>query len=74
MVHGCIVYTECAKTAVVLCGTSHASASVDIRRKKQKREKEEEEEKKEEKKSIKSYSLMLNHIHASAVSLLESGD
>ena len=25
MVHGCMVYTECAKTAAVLCGTSHVS-------------------------------------------------
>ena len=26
MVHGCMVYTECAKMAAVSCGTSHASA------------------------------------------------
>ena len=26
MVHGCMVYTECTKTAAVSCGTSHASA------------------------------------------------
>ena len=26
MVHGCMVYTECAETAAVSCGTSHASA------------------------------------------------
>ena len=26
MVHGCMVYTECAKAAAVSCGTSHASA------------------------------------------------
>ena len=71
--HGCIVYTECAKTAVVLCGTSHASASVDIRRKTKERKKK-KEKKKKKKRSIKRYSLMLNHIHASAVSLLESGD
>ena len=25
MVHGCMVYTECAKMAAVSCGTSHAS-------------------------------------------------
>ena len=26
MVHSCMVYTECAETAAVSCGTSHASA------------------------------------------------
>ena len=26
MVHGCMVYTECAEMAAVSCGTSHASA------------------------------------------------
>ena len=25
MVHGCMVYTECAETAAVSCGTSHVS-------------------------------------------------
>ena len=68
------MYTECAKTAVVLCGTSHASASVDIRRKTKERKKKKKKKKEKKKRSIKRYSLMLNHIHASAVSLLESGD
>ena len=26
MVHGCMVYSECAETAAVSCGTSHISA------------------------------------------------
>ena len=26
IVHGCMVYTECAEMAAVSCGTSHASA------------------------------------------------
>ena len=25
LVHGCMVYTECAEMAAVSCGTSHAS-------------------------------------------------
>ena len=32
MVHGCTVYTECAKMAAVLCDTSHGSPSVDIQK------------------------------------------
>ena len=61
MVHGCMVYTERAKTAAVLCGTNHASAvkyttSVDIQK--------------------AHYKKLVTHVesHASTVRLLESGE
>ena len=61
MVHGCKVYTECAEMAAVSCGTSHASAvSTPLRWIFKKR-------------AIKK---LFTHVesHASAVSLLESGE
>ena len=65
MLHGCMLYTERAETAAVLwCGTSHVSAvkynnSVDIKKEKKKRYKE-----------------LVIHVesHASAMSLLGSGE
>ena len=70
MVNGCMVYTERAETAVVLCGTTHASAvtpampptSVDM--------------KNTTTKNKKCYKKLVTHAesHAIAVSLLESGE
>ena len=60
-VHGCMVYTERAEMAAVSCGTSHASAvSTPLRWLFKKR-------------AIKK---LFTHVesHASAVSLLESGE
>ena len=61
MVHGCMVYTERAQMAAVSCGTSHASAvSTPLRWILKKTR----------------YKKLVTHIesHASAVSLLESGE
>ena len=62
MVHGCMGYTERAETAAVPCGTSHASAvstPLPWIFKRQRR-----------------YKKLVIHVksHASAVSLLESGE
>ena len=60
IVHGCMVYTERAETAVVLCGTSHASAvSTPVRWV-----------------FKTSYKKLVTHVesHASAASLLDSGE
>ena len=60
MVHGCMVYTERAEMAAVSCGTSHASAvSTPLRWILETR-----------------YENLVTHVesHASAVSLLESGE
>ena len=61
MVHGFVVYTECAETAAVSCGTSHSSAvntplSVDIQKTR--------------------YKKLVTRVekHASAMSLLEIGE
>ena len=65
MVHGCMVYTEHAEMAAVSCGTSHASAVSTplqwIFKKKKKKTR---------------YKKLVIHVesHASAVSLLESGE
>ena len=58
--HGCMVYTEGAETAAVLCGTSHASAYVHHSGGYSKMR----------------YKELFTHVesHASAVSLLESGE
>ena len=61
MVHGCMVHTERAKMAAVSCGTSHASAvSTPLPSGYPK----------------KRYKKLVTHVesHASAVSLLESGE
>ena len=61
MVHGCMVYTERAEMAAVSCGTSHASAvSTPLRWIFKKTR----------------YKKLVTHVesHASAVSLLESGE
>ena len=64
MVHGCMVYTERAKTAAVSCGTSHVSAVSTPPRWRFKNAL-----KKKEKKLVTRYES-----HASAVSLPESGE
>ena len=62
MVHGCMVYTERAETAAVSCGTSHTSAvstyTTSVDIKKTR------------------YKKLVTRVelHASAVSLLESGE
>ena len=62
MVRGCLVYTERAETATVLCGTSHASTvSTPLRW----------VFKKKKKGAINGYSLVQNHMGAQ--SLPESG-
>ena len=61
MVHGCMVYTERAEMAAVSCGTSHASAvGTPLLVDIQKTR----------------YKKLFTHVesHASAVSLLESGE
>ena len=64
--HGCMVYTECAEMAAVSCGTSHASAvSTPLRWIFKKRA-----IKKKRKEKLFTYV----ESHASAVSLLESGE
>ena len=64
MVHGCMVYTERADMAAVSCGTCHASALSAPLRWMFKNALKEQEKK------------LLTHVesHASAVSLLESGE
>ena len=59
MVHGCMVYTERAEMAAVSCGTSHASAVSTPGGYSKTR-----------------YKKLFTHVdsHASAVSLLESGE
>ena len=62
--HGCMVYTERAETAAVSCGTSHASAvSTPLRWILQQQQQPR-------------YKKLVIHVesHASAVSLLESGE
>ena len=64
MVHGCMVYTERAEVAAVSCGTSRASAvSTPLRWTFKKR-------------AIKIFKKLFTHVesHASAVSVLESGE
>ena len=64
MVHDCMVYTERAEMAAVSCGTSHARAvSTPLRWYKNKIKKTR-------------YKKLFTHVesHASAVSLLESGE
>ena len=76
MVRGCVVYTERAEMAAVSCGTSHASdVSTPLRwifKKRAIKERKKERKKKKEKKKKK----LFTHVesHASAVSLLESGE
>ena len=66
VLHGCMVYTECTKMAAVSHGTSHVKTKqhcstpllVDI-----------------QKHAVRSYSIVTHlESHASAVSLLESGE
>ena len=64
MVHGCMEYTERAEMAAVSCGTSHASAVGTPLRWISKKQQQ------------KRYKKLFTHVesHASAVSLLESGE
>ena len=68
-----MVYTERAEMAAVSCGTSHASAvGTPLRWIFQKRKKE----RKRKKEKKKRHKKLFTHVesHASAVSLLESGE
>ena len=79
MVHGCMVYTERAETAAVSCGTSHASVVstplrwiVENRAIKNKTNKNTQKNKKTKQSKNKLFTRVESH--ASAVSLLESGE